>query len=224
MKNLHALVLGATGATGKELVKLLLADSNFSQISIFVRRQIDIDHEKLTIHKIDFTKLNEYNSLIKGDMLFSALGTTKKEAGGKKEQFLVDYTYQYEFAKMASANGVNHYALVSSIGADKKSFFFYPKIKGILESSIKTLKFSKIHIFQPPSLIRQPELIRSVERYSLSFLRVINKLGFLKSFQPILVKDLAMKIIEESLSNQINGITIYKSNDLFNENKKNYTF
>ena len=216
MKKLHALVLGATGATGKELVKLLLEDSNFSQVSLFIRRTIDVDHEKLTIHKIDFTRLNEYNSLVEGDVLFSALGTTKQEAGGKKEQFLVDYTYQYEFAKMASENGVNHYSLVSSIGADKNSFFFYPKIKGALESSIKSLKFNKIHIFQPPSLIRQPELIRSGERYSINFLQAINKLGLLRSLKPLLVKDLAMKIINESLTNKIEGITIYKSKDLFN--------
>ena len=215
MKKLHALVLGATGATGRELVKLLLEDSNFMQVSIFVRSKIDIDHEKLIIHKIDFTRLNEYNNLIKGDILFSALGTTKKEAGGKKEQFLVDYTYQYEFAKMASENGVNHYSLISSIGAGKNSFFFYPKIKGALESSIKSLEFNKIHIFQPPSLIRQPELIRSGERYSIKFLHVINKLGFFKSFKPILVKDLAKKIIKESLLNQIEGVVVYKSKDLF---------
>ena len=216
MKKLHALVLGATGATGRELVKLLLEDSNFMQVSIFVRSKIDIDHEKLIIHKIDFTRLNEYNNLIKGDILFSALGTTKQEAGGKKEQFLVDYTYQYEFAKMASENGVNHYSLISSIGADKNSFFFYPKIKGALESSIKSLEFNKIHIFQPPSIIRQPELIRSGEQYSINFLQVMNKLGFLKSLKPILVKDLAAKIIKESLLNQKEGVTIYKSKDLFN--------
>ena len=147
MNKLHVLVLGATGATGKELVKLLLEDSNFSKVSLFVRRVIDIQHEKLIIHKIDFSRLNEYNTLVKGDMLFSALGTTKQEAGSKKEQFLVDYTYQYEFAKMASENGVSHYSLVSSIGANRNSFFFYPKIKGALEYSVKSLKFKKVHIF-----------------------------------------------------------------------------
>ena len=67
MTKLHALVVGATGATGKEMVKLLLEDSNFSKVSLFVRRKIDIDHEKLTIHKIDFSRLNEYNSLVEGD-------------------------------------------------------------------------------------------------------------------------------------------------------------
>ena len=124
MKKLHALVLGATGATGQEMVKLLLEDCNFSKVSIFVRRAINIDHKKLIVHKINFSRLREYKSLVKGDVLFSALGTTKQEAGGKKEQFLVDYTYQYEFAKIASENSVSHYSLVSSIGANKHSFFF----------------------------------------------------------------------------------------------------
>jgi hypothetical protein len=222
MKKLHALVLGATGATGKEIVKLLLEDSNFSKVSLFVRRKIDLYHEKLIIHKIDFTRLYKYNSLIKGDVLFSALGTTKKEAGGKKEQFLVDYTYQYEFAKIASANCVNHYSLVSSIGADKNSFFFYPKIKGSLEAKIKSLKFNKIHIFQPPSLIRQKELMRSGERSSINFLHAINKFGLLSCLKPLSVKDLAIKIVNESLLNQIEGVTIYKSKDLYNKHK-NYS-
>ncbi len=215
MTKLHALVLGATGATGQEMVKLLIEDTNFSHVSLFVRRKIDIDHAKLTIHKIDFSRLDKYNSLIEGDILFSALGTTKKEAGGKKEQFLVDYTYQYEFAKIALENGVSHYSLVSSFGANKNSIFFYPKIKGALEYSIKRLKFNKIHIFQPPSLIRQPDLMRSEEKYSIKLFQVMNKLGFLKSFKPLLVQDLAMKIINESKLNQQEGITIYTSKDLF---------
>ena len=216
MKKLHALVLGATGATGQEMVKLLLEDCNFSKVSIFVRRAINIDHKKLIVHKINFSRLREHKSLVKGDVLFSALGTTKQEAGGKKEQFLVDYTYQYEFAKMASENGVSHYSLVSSIGANKKSLFFYLKIKGDLEESVKSLQFKKIQIFQPPSLIRQPELIRSGEKNSINLLKGINKLGFLKSFKPLLVKDLAMKIVNESLLNHRERIIIYKPKDLFN--------
>ena len=79
MKKLHALVLGGTGATGQELVKLLLKDSNFSKVSIFVRRTLNIEHKKLTTHKIDFSRLNEYKELVAGDILFSALGTTKKD-------------------------------------------------------------------------------------------------------------------------------------------------
>ena len=215
MKKLHALVLGATGATGQELVKLLLKDFNFSKVSIFVRRTINIEHEKLTIHKIDFSRLNEYRSLLVGDVLLSALGTTKKDAGSKKQQYLVDYTYQYEFAKMASENGVNHYSLVSSVGANEKSLFFYPKIKGALEVAIKGLKFNKIQIFQPPSLIRQPDLMRAAEKSGLKSLKLLNKIGVLKSIQPLSVEDLALKMISELILNQPNRTITYKPKDLF---------
>ena len=167
MKKLHALILGATGATGQELVKLLLNNSDFSKVSVFVRRPISFKHEKLTVHQVDFSRLSNYKDLVNGDIVFSALGTTRKDAGSKKEQYLVDYTYQYEFAKMASENRVSHYSLVSSVGANDKSCFFYQRIKGNLEESIKRLNFNKIHIFQPPSLIRQTELIRDGEKISL---------------------------------------------------------
>ena len=215
MKKLHALVLGSTGATGQELVKLLLKNSDFSKVSVFVRRPISFNHEKLIVHKVDFSRLNNYKDLVNGDILFSALGTTRKDAGSKKKQYLVDYTYQYEFAKMASENRVNHYSLVSSVGANDKSWFFYPRIKGDLEESIKHLDFNKIHIFQPPSLIRQPDLIRDSEKASLKILNILNKIGLLRSFKPLSVADLAIKMIREVKAKNSNKITVYKSADLF---------
>ena len=214
MKKLHALVLGATGATGQELVKLLLKNSNFSKVSVFVRRSMSVKHEKLTVHKLDFSRLNDYKNLINGDVFFSALGTTRKDAGSKKEQYLVDYTYQYEFAKMASENRVSHYSLISSVGANEKSYFFYPRIKGDLEEAIKHLNFNKIHIFQPPSLIRQPDLIRDGEKISLKILNILNKIGLLSSFKPLSVSDLALKMIREVKTENLNKITVYKAKDL----------
>ena len=103
------------------------------------------------------------------------------------------------------------------MGANKNSFFFYPKIKGALEESVKSLKFKKIQIFQPPSLIRQPSLMRLGEKNFIKFLKEINKLGCLKFLKPLLVKDLAVKIIDESLFNQTDGVIIYKSKDLFSK-------
>ena len=215
MNKLHALVLGASGATGRELLKLLLDDSNFNQVSIFVRTVPKTSNERLKIHKIDFTKLEEYKDLIKGDILFSALGTTKNDAGGKKEQYLVDYTYQYEFAKLASDNGVATYSLVSSTGANAKSLFFYPRIKGLLEEAVKKLNFKKIDIFQPPMLIRQPDLMRTGEKSGIKFLNAINKIGFLKSQKPLNVKDLAVKIVSFAMLKNQFGVTTYQPKDLF---------
>ena len=93
MKKLQALVLGATGATGQMLVKELLKDADFSHVSIFVRNKPAIQHQKLMVHQIDFSRLGDYKNIIKGDVLFSALGTTLKDAGSKAQQYLVDYNF-----------------------------------------------------------------------------------------------------------------------------------
>jgi|TARA_B100001057_G_scaffold25750_1_gene23679 hypothetical protein len=214
-KKLRAIVLGATGATGQELVKQLLHNSNYSEISVFTRKTFSIDHEKLNKNKIDFSKLYNYKALVIGDVFFSALGTTLKEAGNKQKQYLVDYTYQYEFAKMASDNGVENYSLISSTGANEKSVFFYPKIKGSLEKSVKKLNFKKIQIFQPPMLIRQPELMRAGEKIGIKVFKGLNKIGILNSQKPLHVGDLAKKMIAESLLKQKHRLTIYKSYDIF---------
>ena len=214
MKNIHALILGATGSTGQKLLDLILKDSSYSKVSIFVRRNPSIEHEKLTTHEIDFSRLKDYKSLIDGDILFSAFVTTLKGAGSKNQQYLVDFTYQYEFAKMASANGINHYSLVSSAGANERSFFFYPKIKGELEKAVKKLPFKKIQIFQPPILIRQPELMRNGERIGIKVFSVFNKIGLLKSQKPLSVSLLAKKMISEIKSEKNLGIKTYNIKDI----------
>tara|TARA_B100000035_G_scaffold224201_1_gene192693 strand:- start:2836 stop:3486 length:651 start_codon:yes stop_codon:yes gene_type:complete len=205
MKKIHALVIGATGATGRELVKLLLQDKDFNQVTIFVRTAPTINHKKLTIHEIDFKEIEKNQNLIKGNILFSALGTTIKEAGGKDQQYEIDYTYQYKFAKIAAENGVGQLSLVSSVGANAKSLFFYNRIKGDLEEAVKKLNFKKIDIFQPPILIRQPELKRKGEKIGIKILNRLNKIGILKSQKPLSVNTLAAKMLQmgKTPSNEI---------------------
>ena len=215
MGNLHALVIGATGATGRELVQLLLKDDDISQVTIFVRTAPNIKHKKLKINAIDFKELEKNKDIIKGDVLFSALGTTKKDAGGKDQQYEIDYTYQYEFAKIAAENGVANYSLVSSVGANSKSSFFYPKIKGALEEAVKKLNFKKIDIFQPPMLIRHPDLMREGEKSGIKILNRLNKIGILKSQKPLAVEALATKMLEISKTPSKEKATTFLPKDLF---------
>ena len=179
-----AIVIGATGATGKDLVSQLLNDEKFDKVHIFVRREVDIHHEKLQVHVVDFDKIDEWKNELCGDVLFSALGTTIKKAGSQKAQWKIDYTYQYEVAKAARANGIEAMVLVSSAWATADSKVFYTRMKGQLEEDVKKLGFRHLSIMRPPSLIRK-NTDRFGERISVKLLQALNKIGLLRSIRPM---------------------------------------
>ena len=209
MKQFHAIVIGATGGVGRFLVSKLLENSRIKSVTIFVRKNIISENKKLIVHKIDFSNIGEHSDKIVGDVLFSAMGTTLKDAGSRKKQYLVDYTYQYNFAKIALKNGVKNYSLVSSVGANSKSLFFYPKIKGDLENDIANLSFERIQIFRPASLIRPLDLLRKNEKILINVLIFFNKLGLLQSLKPLRVEDLAKFIIDKVFEDNTNKLTFY---------------
>ena len=76
---MKALIIGATGAVCADLCNLLLKDKDFEEIEIFVRRPSGITNDKLTEHIVDFENIAEWKHLLKSDVLFSCLGTTKKK-------------------------------------------------------------------------------------------------------------------------------------------------
>lgn len=194
---MKALVIGATGATGKDLVNQLLNDSDYKEVDVFVRKPLSIENPKLKTHIVDFEKPEEWKDLVKGDVAFSCLGTTLKTAGSKEAQRKVDYEYQYNFAKTAKENNVEDYILVSSYGADPKSKIFYSKMKGDLEKSVKDLHFNKITIFQPGMLERK-DTERTGEVLGGKIIKFANKLGMFKDQKPLPTEVLAKAMINSS--------------------------
>lgn len=194
---MKALVIGATGATGKDLVQQLLADDDFSEIAVFVRKSLDISHPKINKHLINFEKPEEWNHLVKGDVAFSCLGTTLKAADSKAAQWKVDFDYQYNFAKAARENGVEDYILVSSYGASATSKIFYSRMKGELEEKVKALHFPKITIFQPGMLERKNS-DRSGEVLASRVIKFANNLGLFESQKPLPTEVLAKAMINAS--------------------------
>ena len=192
---MKTLLIGATGATGSDLLKLLLDDDEVESVDIFVRRNTGVEHPKLTVHVINFEKPEEWSHLVKGDVLFSCLGTTRKDAGSKAAQWKVDYDYQYSFAKAARQNGVECYVLVSAMNASSNSGFFYSRMKGKLDDDVSKLGFPKLLIFKPPSLIRK-ESDRKMEKMGVKVIGFFNRLGLMKSLKPMSTDALAKKMLD----------------------------
>lgn len=210
---MKALVIGATGATGKDLVNQLLNDKDFEEVNVFVRKPIDIQDNKLKVHVVDFEKPNEWKDSVKGDVAFSCLGTTLKSAGSKEAQRKVDFDYQYEFAKAAKENEVDDYVLVSAYGANSKSKIFYSKMKGELEEAVKQLHFNKITIFKPGMLERK-DSERTGEVLGSRIIKFANKLGLLESQKP-LPTDILAKAMINSAKIKSNGYSSIKLGNIF---------
>ena len=208
-----ALVIGATGATGKDLIAQLLEDATFDKVHVFVRREVDLHHDKLHVHIVDFDKIDEWQHQLQGDVLFSALGTTIKKAGSQEAQWKIDYTYQFEVAKAAKANGVGSLALVSSAWATADSKVFYTRMKGQLEEDVKKLGFKQLSIMRPPSLIRK-DTDRFGERVSVKLLQALNTVGILRSIRPMPTSQVAKAMIA-MVKEQREGIYILEPKDLW---------
>lgn len=203
-KELIAIVIGATGAIGSDLVKQLLDDDSFKEIKIFVRRNICFDHPKLHVYVINFDQPESWKDKVKGDVLFSCLGTTIKQAGTKEAQWKIDHDYQLKFAKAAQENGLKKYILVSSVGADKDSRIFYLRMKGTLEENTKKLGIPCVVIFQPPGLIRKNS-DRLGEKLLVKVLQFANSIGVLKNQKPMKTESVAAAMINIAKSDSENN-------------------
>lgn len=191
---MKALVIGATGATGKDLVGQLLEDSQCWEVHIFVRRDPQMQHPKLKVHIVDFDQMEQWADRLCGDVLFSALGTTIRQARSQQAQWKVDHTYQHMAAQAARRNGVGTLVLVSSAMASAKSKVFYTRMKGRLEEDVKQLGFPHLAIMRPPSLVRQGS-DRMGERLGVAILQALNKIGLLRATRPMPTSHLAHAMI-----------------------------
>ncbi|MBG9374638.1 NAD(P)H-binding protein [Panacibacter sp. DH6] len=190
---MKALVIGATGATGRDLVNILLNDPAYTAVVIFVRRSTGIVHHKLSEVITDFSNLLNISSAVNGDVWFSVLGTTLKVAGTKEKQWQIDHDIPLNFATIAKQNGVKKGVLLSAWGAAATSNIFYSKMKGRLEDAIAGLSFEALIIFRPGLLLRE-NTDRTGERVSAAVLKFFNGIGLFQKFKPLPTTVLAAKL------------------------------
>lgn len=166
-----AILVGATGLVGREILSQLLDDPRFSAVTVLTRRTCRVKHARLVEHIIDFDRPDTWAALARGDVLFSGLGTTLKAAGSKDAQYRVDYTYQFEVARAARQNGTDTYVLVSAGGASPSSRIFYSRMKGELERDTVALAFPRVRLLHPGPLDGDRQEARTAEAWTLRMLR-----------------------------------------------------
>lgn len=210
-----AIVIGATGLIGNELLLRLLDDPEFDCIKVFVRRPLSMSHQKLVEYVIDFKRIGDHENEIKGDLLFCCIGTTIKVAGSKEAFYEVDAAYPIAFAKAAKYNGLQKFLLVSSLGATKGSSNFYLKVKGEVESELELMNFELLLIFRPSMLLgdrkefRVGESVGKILMKALSFIFV----GKLKRYRAIHASTVAQAMINASKTSQT-GVLVFESDQI----------
>ena len=182
-----ALIAGATGLVGGQLLSLLLNDPYYERVVAITRKPIDNKSDKLVNVLVDFNKLDEYASQMKADDVFCCLGTTMKKAGSKNKFKQVDFTYPVNIANLALNGGARQFLLISSLGADKNSSIFYNQVKGEVEQAIAELNYSSYHILRPALLMGPRDEERSGEDAAKTFFKIFGFLfvGPLKQYKAI---------------------------------------
>ncbi|MEQ9307979.1 MAG: NAD(P)H-binding protein [Balneolaceae bacterium] len=208
-----AIVIGATGLVGSHLLELLLSDERYSNVLVFHRRSTGITHPKLSEHIIRFDELSIWRHMVKGDELFSALGTTIKQAGSETAQYKIDFDHQLDVAKAAASNGVSSYALVSSIGASQQSKTFYLNMKGRLDKTVQKIGFKKVVIVRPSFLKGTRSESRFWEKAGIIAANIFTVLPGLQKYKPIHAQQVAQAMIN-SLNDPSSKI-IYEGDEIF---------
>jgi uncharacterized protein YbjT (DUF2867 family) len=211
-----ALVAGATGLIGKEVVGLLLANPDYERVITLVRKPLDIQHEKLVQQVTDFDHLEEVSGhILEAEDVFCTLGTTIKVAKSKEAFRKVDYEYPVRLAQLAKQCGTKRFLIVTAMGADPHSRIFYNQVKGQAEEQIKRVGLASLHIFRPSLLLGDRTEVRLGEKIGsiLGKLSSWAMIGGLRKYRPIPSKVVAEAMVHAAQS-QSKGQQVYLSDEI----------
>ncbi|MDE3840420.1 oxidoreductase [Bacillus methanolicus] len=210
-----ALIAGASGLVGRELLYYLLDGNQYDKVVAIVRRPLGIKHPKLEEIIVDFENLFNYKYHFRVDYVFCCLGTTIKKAKSKEAMLRVDVDYPLIIARVAKEMGAKQFLVISSIGANPNSFIWYTRMKGLLEEQLKEVGFRSLHIFRPSLLLgkrtefRLGETVGAFLSGKLSFAFI----GPLKKYKAISGKTVALCMYKIAQNNK-KGVNVYISDEI----------
>lgn len=194
-----AAVFGATGLVGKELVKLLSEDKNYSKVKLITRRVIPLNSPKAeTILLEDFSRLLSVESEIVADVFFVCIGTTIKKAGTKENFRKTDFELPVNIAKIAQKLNVRQMVVISSIGANISSSNFYLHTKGEMEEGVAKEFTGVLNFIRPSLLLGNREEHRTGEHIASVVLRLFGwiMIGPLKRYRGVEATEVARQMVE----------------------------
>lgn len=203
------LLAGATGLVGGALLERLFADAAFAKITVIARRPLThVRHRKLSVHMLDFDKLDQHADLFHVDQIFWALGTTIKQAGSREGFRAVDFGYAEKAAHLGAQAGAKHFLLVSALGADIDSGVFYNRVKGETEQIVMALPYRSVTIVRPSFLLGPREEFRPGELIARQFARFAPA-----KYRAVEASDVAMALVSAAKIDAP-GHTIIESRDI----------
>ncbi len=213
--NKKAILFGATGLIGQDLLGKLLLDEAYNEVLVISRKPITVVNTKLKQLIINFDELADYRSEIVGDVVFCCIGTTIKKTPDLTLYRKIDYQYPLDVANIAYANGAKQYHLISAMGADVRSRLFYNRTKGEVERDLQKVPFDAIHIYRPALLDGNRKEDRVAESLMTGLFKLINPIliGSLKKYRSIKIEKVADAMLNNANSNK-KGLNVYESDEI----------
>ena len=210
-----ALLAGATGLIGSALLPLLLASERYAKVIVVGRRPVALVHPKLTQVITDFDQLEAERLRLIADDVYCCLGTTIGQAGSRASFYRVDFLYVVQLAALTAANFAAQFLVVSALGADVNSRFYYNRVKGEMEEAVRQTPFRAIHIFRPSLLLGERPTPRLGERLSAAVLKLARPLlrGSLAKYRPVAATTVAQAMLRAA-EDDGGGLRIHSSDGL----------
>jgi uncharacterized protein YbjT (DUF2867 family) len=207
-----ALLLGATGLTGSQLLALLLDSDLYGTVTIYTRKPTGISHTKLREMLVDY---DSWQDSVQADDVFCCLGTTIKQAKTKEAFTKVDLDYPVKIAKLQWAAGSPKFLVISALGSSPKSSIFYSRVKGMMEEELKQIGYSALFIFRPAIITGERKEHRTGEGIGLAISKILSPimLGPLKKYRPVSALAIARAMLDAAQSS-ITGTRIIPSDEI----------
>jgi uncharacterized protein YbjT (DUF2867 family) len=208
----HALLAGATGLIGSQLLTQLLADERYARVTALSRRPLPLQHPRPQVLISDLSGLDAFGEALRADDVYCALGTTLAQAGSREAFAHVDHDLVMALAGAAYRAGSRRFLLVSAVGSSVKSPSFYSRTKGRVEQDLRAIGFDALHILRPSLLLGERVEARPMEALAQKLapsLGLITR-GPLARYRPVTAAEVAAAMIACAFSDR-RGVQIHEA-------------